>query len=81
MFKLFIIAVLFGLILWLAGGYGGARRPGARREDGREARELVRDAQTGVYFPKGESVSVVRGGETLYFLNRENRDKFLSANR
>ncbi len=75
MFNLFIIAALFGLIVWLAGGLRGGRR-----DPGEGAQELVRDALTGVYFPKSEAVTIVRGGETLYFLNHENRDQFL-ANR
>lgn len=75
MFRLLLIAVLFGLIFWLVKGYG--------RESGSagHSRELVRDAFSGVYFPKDLSVSVTRGGETLYFLNKENRDKYLSLNR
>ena len=75
MLNLFLIALLFGLIFWVVRGYGrSARRDG-------HAQDLVRDALTGVYFPKSEAVSITRGGETLYFLNHENRDKFLRANR
>ena len=76
MFNLFIIALLFGLIFWVVRGFG--------RGDGHDRqaeRELVRDALTGVFFPKNEAVSITRGGETLYFLNIENRDKYLAANR
>lgn len=74
MFRLFVIAVLFGLIFWLVNGYG--------RDSGRPpaCRELVRDALKGVYFPKDQAVSVSRGGETLYFINKENRDRYLSLN-
>ncbi len=73
--NLFLIALLFGLIFWVVRGYGrGGRRDG-------DAQDLVRDALTGVYFPKSEAVSIVRGGETLYFLNHDNRDQFLRANR
>ncbi len=76
MFKTFIIALLFWLIIWLVRGYGGGRG-----REGPEAQELVRDALTGVYFPKKEALTVVRGGETLYFLNIENRDRYLTMNR
>lgn len=74
MFRLFVIAVLFGLIFWLVNGYGrDSARPGL-------CRELVRDALSGIYFPKDQAVSVSRGGETLYFINKENRDRYLSLN-
>lgn len=75
MFRLFVIAVLFGLIFWLASGYGRDSKKSFT------CRELVPDALSGVYFPKDQAVSVSRGGETLYFINKENRDKYLSLNR
>jgi len=75
MIQLLIIAFLFGLIFWVARGFGR----GDRSRD--QAQDLVRDALTGVYFPKTQAVSVTRGGETLYFLNVENRDKYLTLNR
>ena len=75
MFRLLIIAVLFGLIVGLARSFG---RPLPRSE---ETQELVQDALTRVYFPKSSAVKVVRGGETLHFQNLENRDRYLSLNR
>ncbi len=75
MSRLLIIAILFALIFWVVRGYGRPLRAG------NEAQELVRDALTGIYFPKSEAISLSRGGETLYFLNLENRDRFLAANR
>ncbi|MDR2947304.1 MAG: hypothetical protein LBV79_11250 [Candidatus Adiutrix sp.] len=74
MFRFFIIALLFWLIIWLVRGYGTGREEP-------ETQELVRDAATGVYFPKKEALTVVRGGETLYFQNVENRDRYLTMNR
>ncbi|MDR1044488.1 MAG: hypothetical protein LBP33_05125 [Candidatus Adiutrix sp.] len=76
MFNLFILAVLFGLIFWIVRDYG--RRTDSDRN---QTQDLVCDALSGVYFPKNEAVSITRGGETLYFLSIENRDKFLSLNR
>jgi len=70
------VVILFGLIFGLARSFG---RPEAERSE--EVQELVPDALTRVYFPKSAAVKVVRGGETLHFQNRENRDKFLSLNR
>ncbi len=75
MFHLFIIALLFGLIFWVARGFSRSER----REP--QAQDLVRDAVTEVYFPKSEALSIVRGGETFYFSNIENRDRFLSRSR
>ncbi len=77
MFRLFIIALLFYLIIWLVRGYG-RNEP---EKDENETQELVRDAQTGLYFPKSESVSITREGETFYFASVENRDKFLASRR
>jgi len=75
MFHIFMIALLFGLIFWVARGFGRAeRRPPP-------VQELVRDALTGIYFPKSDALSISRGGETLYFSNIENRDRFLSGHR
>lgn len=75
MFRLFIIALLFWLIIWVVRGYGG------RGRDESAAEELVRDALTGIYFPKKDSVTITRGGETFYFMNIENRDRYLTMNR
>ena len=75
MFNLLVIALLFGLIFWLARGFDGGSPKGGGEQ------ELVRDALTGVYFDKKQAVSVTRGGETLYFQNIENRDKFLASRR
>ena len=75
MAKLFIIALLFGLIFWVVRGFG---RSGL---DESAAQELVRDALTGVYFPKKDAVAVIRGGETLFFASIENRDRYLTMNR
>lgn len=75
MLRLFLIAILFGLIIWIVRGYGRSEA------DGSSAEELVRDALTGVYFPKKDAATIVRGGETLYFINIENRDKYLTMNR
>ncbi len=77
MLRLFIIALLFYLIIWLVRGYDGG---GAKKEEN-EVQELVRDAQSGLYFPKSESVSITREGETFYFASVENRDKFLASRR
>lgn len=75
MFSLLVIALLFGLIFWLSQGFGSGGSKGGTEQ------ELVRDALTGVYFDKEQAVSVTRGGETLYFQNFENRDKFLASRR
>ena len=77
MFRLFIIALLFYLIIWLVRGYG-RNEP---EKDENETQELVRDAQTGLYFPRSESISITREGETFYFASVENRDKFLASRR
>jgi hypothetical protein len=76
MFRLLAVALLFGLIFALSRSFD---RPGSDQAD--EAQELVQDALTRVYFPKNRAVKVARGGETLYFQNLENRDRFLSLNR
>lgn len=68
-----IIAILFALIIWLGRGLG--KNPA----EGPDTKTLVQDALTGVYFPKNEAVSITKGGETIYFLNVENRDKFLNS--
>ena len=77
MLRLFIIALLFYLIIWLVRGFGR----GGPQEGEHETQELVRDATTGLYFPKNESVSITREGETFYFASVENRDKFLASRR
>ncbi|MDR3038561.1 MAG: hypothetical protein LBV21_04630 [Candidatus Adiutrix sp.] len=76
MFRFLVVAALFGLVFWLVNSSG---RGGPERDEATQ--ELVRDALTGVYFPKNLAVKVMRGGETLHFFNVENRDKFLSLNR
>jgi hypothetical protein len=76
MFRIFFVALLFGLIFSLARSFG---RPGSARPE--EVQELVQDALTRVYFPKSAAIKVVRGGETLHFQSVENRDKFLSQNK
>ena len=75
MIRLFIIFILFLLIIWVVRGFGR----GGRSET--ETQELVRDGLTGVYFPKKDAVTIVRGGETLYFASIENRDRYLTMNR
>ena len=73
----FLISILlFGLIFWVVLGY---KRGKPQKEA--STQELVRDAMTGVYFPKTEAISVTSGGETIYFLTIENRDTFLSSGR
>ena len=73
----FLISILlFGLIFWVVLGYKRGISP-----EGTNAQELVRDATTGVYFPKNEAISITRGGETIYFLTIENRDTFLNSGR
>lgn len=74
MFRLLIIAVLFYLIIYLVRGMAAGKRPPEA-----QAQELVRDAVSGVYFPKGEGVSITREGETFYFSTVENRDRFLAG--
>lgn len=74
MFRFIAIALLFGLIFWLVRGFGRSGGPSS-------SRELVPDALTGVYFPKDQAVNISRGGETLYFINKENRDTYLSRNK
>lgn len=71
MFRLIVIALIFSLIFWLVRGIGRSGVTSA-------SRELVPDALTGVYFPKDQAVAISRGGETLYFINKENRDTYLS---
>lgn len=75
MFRLFFVAILFGLIFWLARSWGG------ERSEENKAQELVQDALTGIYFPKNTAVKVIRGGETLHFSTVENRDRFLNLHR
>ncbi|MDR0881764.1 MAG: hypothetical protein LBP55_04390 [Candidatus Adiutrix sp.] len=72
---LLIIAALFGLIFRVSRNFDRSSSPGETAQD------LVRDALTGVYFPKSEALSLTRGGETLFFQSLENRDKFLTSNR
>lgn len=74
MLRLLFIAFLFAAIFWVVRGYGRSRS-----DD--QPQEMVRDALTGIYFPKNEAVSISRHGETLYFHNIENRDKYLTNNR
>jgi len=76
MLRLLVVVILFALIFGLVRSFG---RPAAQPDE--DAQELVQDALTRVYFPKGAAVKVVRGGETLYFQSLENRDRFLSRNR
>lgn len=71
---LLIIALLFAAIFWVVRGYGQSRSAD-------QPQEMVRDALTGVYFPKSTAVSISRHGETLYFSNIENRDQYLTINR
>jgi len=73
--RLLLIALLFWLIIWVVRGYGRGGR------DESAAQELVRDALTGIYFPRKEAVTIIRGGETLFFMNIENRDRYLTMNR
>lgn len=75
MFRSFVIFILFGLIVWIVRGYG------RKNEAEPTARELVRDALTGIYFPKHEAVIITRSGETFYFISVENRDKYLTMHR
>jgi high-affinity Fe2+/Pb2+ permease len=77
MLRLFIIALLFYLIIWLVRGYDR----GKPKKDENETQELVRDAHSGLYFPKSESISITREGETFYFVSVESRDKFLASRR
>ncbi|MDR1298288.1 MAG: hypothetical protein LBO05_13175 [Deltaproteobacteria bacterium] len=75
MLRILLIAVLFYLIIWIGRGLvSGRGTGGAAPED----TELVEDALTGVYFPKGEAVTVNRGGRIYYFLSRDNRDAWLA---
>jgi high-affinity Fe2+/Pb2+ permease len=76
MLRLFIIALLFYLIIWLVRGYDKAPKA-----DENETQELVRDALSSLYFPKSEAISITREGETFYFASVENRDKFLASRR
>ena len=73
--RFFIIALLFVLIFWVARNFDRDSS-----ESGDE-RELVQDALTGVYFDKNTAISVTKGGETLYFQNIDNRDRFLANSR
>jgi len=75
MIRLFVIFILFLLIIWVGRGFGRGGR------DEAAAQELVRDGLTGVYFPKKDAVTIVRGGETFYFASVENRDRYLTMNR
>ena len=68
--------VIFGFTCGFAPSFG---RPDRARPE--EVQELVQDALTRVYFPKSAAITVVRGGETLYFQSRENQNRFLSLNR
>ncbi|MDR1920492.1 MAG: hypothetical protein LBS31_01930 [Candidatus Adiutrix sp.] len=76
MYRLLVIAFLFWLIIALARSFVGPEKAGS---PGPESEEMVKDALSGVYCAKSEAVSITRGGETLYFISLENRDRFLAA--
>ena len=73
--RLLIIAVLFYLIIWMIRGLvtpkGGAQ-PIINGE------ELVKDALTGIYFPRSKAVVINKDGQKLYFISISNRDQWLS---
>ena len=86
--RLIVIGVLFYLIYRLLWGLVRSEKQDRRRftppprpVDGREAVDLVKDPETGVYFPKSEGIASDVDGKVLYFLNRENRDRYLEKRR
>ncbi|MEW6264985.1 MAG: hypothetical protein AB1641_18070 [Thermodesulfobacteriota bacterium] len=80
-----IIVLLFYLIYLVLKGMirsAGPRHEGGERDRGQAAEsqaavDLVQDPLTGVYFPRSEGVASMVDGRILYFLNTENRDKYL----
>jgi hypothetical protein len=74
MWRILLIAVLFYLIVWMIRGLVA---PGREPRAGVQAEELVRDALTGVFFPKSKAVSLTKDGQKLYFIDVANRDLWL----
>ena len=54
-------------------------RPFNNGEREQDIQDLVRDPQTGVYFPRSEGIASSIDGRVVYFLNAECRDKYLKA--
>jgi hypothetical protein len=77
MWRILLIAVLFYLIIWVIRGLVSPSRGSDPLSD---EKELVRDALTGVYFPKNKALTITRSGETLYFSSINNRDAWLHQN-
>ncbi|MDR2443701.1 MAG: hypothetical protein LBE31_09325 [Deltaproteobacteria bacterium] len=71
MWRLILVVFLFTLIIWII------RAPARREGSGSKEKEFVRDALTGVYFAKTDAITIVKGGELLYFSSVENRDLWL----
>jgi hypothetical protein len=76
--RLFIIALLFYLVVWVVRGLvrpaekgppDGVPDPGDK--------ELVPDSFTGTYFEKSKAVTVNTGGAVHYFSCEANRDAWL----
>ena len=78
--RLAAIVGLFYLIYRILKDWGGKSRVPAERREG-EARELVRDPQTGVFFPRDEGLAHRIDGEVLYFQSRETRDAYVRERR
>ena len=76
MWRILLIAVLFYLIIWVVKGLVSPKSPPTYSDE----KELVRDALTGVYFPKNKAITVTKSGETFYFSSVDNRDAWLHQN-
>ncbi|MDR1486955.1 MAG: hypothetical protein LBT62_03015 [Deltaproteobacteria bacterium] len=75
--RFLLIAVLFYLIIWVIRGLVS---PESADNLDADEKELVRDALTGIYFPKNKAITITRSGETFYFSTIDNRDAWLHQN-
>ncbi|MDR1082115.1 MAG: hypothetical protein LBQ79_14455 [Deltaproteobacteria bacterium] len=76
--RILIIAFLFYLAVWVIRGL--VRPAKGRGETDDEAKELVSDSLTGVFFDKRKALTVLRDGEIHYFASAETRDAWLRQN-
>jgi hypothetical protein len=75
MWRFLLVVFLFLLIGWVIRGFFSSGPP-----QGRNEKEFVRDSLTGVYFAKSDAVTIIKGGEILYFSSVDNRDNWLHQN-
>lgn len=58
---------------------GGVRRT-FHGPDRSSVDEMLQDPLCGVYFPKGEGVSLMHNGKEIWFCSNECKNKYLDAN-